>query len=764
MWDFLKKSMQQGLEYGADVLNYRSVILEMLQMSPDDAAETLHAHVMEMDEIAYKRFTIAVNGMIANTQNDVQQATPETIETLNTRLELLQLYSEFAERMWQQRTAPGETPAESFSSENEFIDVSESEEEPAEESAASPEEQAQTLVETLEFMSKLGANSDELLLSMAESLATIEIQNKRYTRERKAQVEDYTARVRELAAIQDVAEKSRRIDELTREFIELTQSMTSETEAIPRQAPTSENIDPQRQKEIEGLYAMRQQLENDLATGQIAPERAREMKMLLNELDDVMNMPRETQQDAMIFQSRMRELLARLSSTIVNLGYSDDPESDSYAGYLTRYIRGFRGLVLEEASRIVALTDSENKALAGIQERINQISEFMESNPDDDALLKLEEESLRALGLDIQKYNLRKHLMIAHPVWSSPQVFRNPNAVFYSGGAEVSALLSGLCADKHLQLLTTITGKDPAQERWNQIRLAHIAVFDLTDYVRYEQLSEDVREEITGKVAAVSYDLGIAFTLGIPVVIVAGAGQVMPFDLDIEPIRLSGDTDADAVALEIALDDAFYTQQREELGNAIPAAVDYVRRIYGSNTGNMELEGAVSMLDDAIAADPLKVKYLLDSILLKVHTRTPQIIFPSWAGSYPDTEIPRCFHITAFRPHLEIMRTILSEHCQKAGIQYIRGDDDVLDPQILVSIWDNICRATHIVVDITDFNPNAILELAMAHVLGRKTLIFSQNFGMLQYVPSLSKTRILPYSAEDTTVLHQSLEQFLRLD
>ena len=777
MWDFLKKGVQKGLEYGTDLLNYRTMILQMLEKSSDDAASELYAAVMAMDETGYSRFTIALNSMIANTSTDLQQyqtrgASPEDIETLNNRLELLKLYAEYSERMWQQKSGSegvvsAETEPETFTSalqsELQESEVS-NDDSPEAENTASPEEQAQTLVETLEFMSKLGANSDDLLLSMAESLVQIEIHNRRYTRERKKQVEAYIERVKALQTIQDPGAKARQIEALTREFIDLTQSMPPEIETVPRQAPQTEGMSDERQAEINRLFQLRQELENDLATGQIAPERGRELRMMLNELDEIFEMPRETAQDNMIFQARTREILARLSSTIVNLGYMADPESDTYAGYLARCVRGFGGLVLKEGSRITALTDSENKVLASIQGRINEISPFIESNPGDDELLKLEKESLRALALDVHKYTLRHHLMIANPIWSSSQVFRNPNAVFYAGDKKVSKLMGELCTGKGLQLLTTdSTGKDPAQERWNQLRLAHVAVFDLTNYVRYENLDTGSREEITGKVAAVSYDLGIAFTLGLPVVIVGEAGQAMPFDLDIEPIRLTGDSDSDAGILASALDEAIYTQQREELGNAIPAAVDYVRRIYGSGTGNMELEGAVSMLDDAIAADPLKVKYLLDSILLNIRTRTPQIIFPPWVASYPDSNAPRCFHITAFRPHLEIMRTVLSEHCEKAGIQYIRGDDEVLDPQIIVSIWDNICRASHVVVDVTDFNPNAVLELAMAHVLGRKTIVFSQNFEMLQYVPALGKIRILPYSADNTTVLHESLEQFLAI-
>ncbi len=60
------------------------------------------------------------------------------------------------------------------------------------------------------------------------------------------------------------------------------------------------------------------------------------------------------------------------------------------------------------------------------------------------------------------------------------------------------------------------------------------------------------------------------------------------------------------------------------------------------------------------------------------------------------------------------------------SVEYIRGDH-VLDADIIRSIWDNLCQATHVLVDLTGLNANVALELGIAHTLGRNVLLVSQD-------------------------------------
>ncbi|HEX7229908.1 MAG TPA: hypothetical protein VF452_05905, partial [Candidatus Binatia bacterium] len=85
-------------------------------------------------------------------------------------------------------------------------------------------------------------------------------------------------------------------------------------------------------------------------------------------------------------------------------------------------------------------------------------------------------------------------------------------------------------------------------------------------------------------------------------------------------------------------------------------------------------------------------------------------------------------------------------------IRYIRGDK-VLEPDILRSIWDEICRATHIVVDLTGLNANVVLELGIAHTLGRNVLLISKDRQPEKYFRAIAKQRIHPYTLESETAV-----------
>jgi hypothetical protein len=97
-------------------------------------------------------------------------------------------------------------------------------------------------------------------------------------------------------------------------------------------------------------------------------------------------------------------------------------------------------------------------------------------------------------------------------------------------------------------------------------------------------------------------------------------------------------------------------------------------------------------------------------------------------------------------------------------VEYIRGDQ-VLDPDVLRSIWDEICRATHVVVDLTGLNANVALELGIAHTLGRNVLLISQDQQPERYFRAIAKHRIHRYaldSASSVDALRATLEKFLR--
>jgi len=99
-----------------------------------------------------------------------------------------------------------------------------------------------------------------------------------------------------------------------------------------------------------------------------------------------------------------------------------------------------------------------------------------------------------------------------------------------------------------------------------------------------------------------------------------------------------------------------------------------------------------------------------------------------------------------FRPKwADAVANATREICEGNGVMYIRGDE-VKEPNVIRSIWEEIARATHVLVDLTGFNANVALELGIAHTLGRKVLMVGQEKTVDLLFPSIQKLRVQPYT------------------
>jgi hypothetical protein len=149
------------------------------------------------------------------------------------------------------------------------------------------------------------------------------------------------------------------------------------------------------------------------------------------------------------------------------------------------------------------------------------------------------------------------------------------------------------------------------------------------------------------------------------------------------------------------------------------------------------------------------------SALKRIRDESPLLILPVLEGSYPPAGQPRLFHVTAFRDWTAAVREQVENACERAGVRYQIGYDR-MTPEILHSIWTDICQASFIVADITGFNPNALFELAMAHALGRPSLMMTQDRDAHAQLPALRKMRTHHYEAVNSSrKLAALLDRFL---
>ena len=65
---------------------------------------------------------------------------------------------------------------------------------------------------------------------------------------------------------------------------------------------------------------------------------------------------------------------------------------------------------------------------------------------------------------------------------------------------------------------------------------------------------------------------------------------------------------------------------------------------------------------------------------------------------------------------------------------------------VVRSIWDDICRASAVVVDLTGSNNNVCLELGLAQAIGRPVLLMTQDGLGDSLFPEIAKLRVSRYS------------------
>jgi hypothetical protein len=501
----------------------------------------------------------------------------------------------------------------------------------------------------------------------------------------------------------------------------------------------------------------------DVAAGKVSDTRQQALDPVLSQLGSLLQTSPEDAAGMGTQISRMLDLARSMSHLT---GTSQDASTLPVDSRADAVWKRFSRLKLSLSGDLMHQRGGSEAQFSGIEifKRCGYAYTFLhQPGRDDDTVRSYETDVLRQLACEVRAFSLRDHLTLASPLWPSPPSPQDPNAVFFSGGDVLRELLAELCAKQKLKLLAQAALKDFASARWDQVRACCVALFDFTGYARPDP-NRPIDLADTGPIAAVSYELGLALTLGRPVIVLANEGQYLPFDVDIEPIRLKGDG-RDDVRLTDTIDDAIYGLQRGGEESSIAATLAYLNERF-SGTQNFIVEQLLKLIDDEVVRDPVKFRRFVEPVLGRAMPDAPQMLFPAWPGSYPRPGLRRCFHVTAFGPAWaeETMKIVVAA-CKtaKPRVEYIRGDQ-VLDPDITRSIWDNLCQASHVVVDLTGLNANVALELGIAHTLGRNVLLVTQDSGKKGFFPSIAKVRMHRYSVTGDPglkPLRHALDQFL---
>lgn len=503
-------------------------------------------------------------------------------------------------------------------------------------------------------------------------------------------------------------------------------------------------------QEAQILSMLSKRLESELKDGKVSSDRAETLKGVIERFGSVLSGGGEDIEDLLDQGQRLRDTISAQFESLHYLSHGlPRPPLGSRAAELVEMSWTLRRFLMEEMNRS-GKGPHESKEALDLNVRAAKCDKrIYEAGSDDARAVKVEQDEFRPLALAVRRFSARTYPMIAKPIWSAAPVSIDTSAVFFSGSTELRLNISKICKRVGLSVMAPPTGESIANARWKQLQKTMLTIFDFA----------------TGDGparAATAYELGIALTLGKPLVVVANAQQPLPFDIDVEPVVLGEEPDSDD-RLASAVDRAIVWTYPRKHSREIHATLEHVLAIYPRPQPDTYMDQTLRLLADQRSdPDPLMVNRTLAKFVDFLDDRTTALIQPAWSPVYPQTDAACLFHVMPFRPTWAKDATQVTRRaCKAKGVTYVRGDE-VEDPNVIRSIWEQIARATHIVADLTGFNANVALELGIAHTLGRPTLIVGQGNTVDRLFPMIAKRRFYPY--RDPEELGVSVTDFLETE
>ncbi len=491
---------------------------------------------------------------------------------------------------------------------------------------------------------------------------------------------------------------------------------------------------------------LQEQLQRGLASGKIRPDRSASYARLLDKMAGLMTQMSDSStalSDKVMLLERFRGLMGDFQDAFVNPGAGDRLDhlpAESRARALEYRIGEMKGFLYRELAQTPEGHTAERAAelIADLMRAHAEVDKLA----DDEAATSLELEFLRATAQGVHDFSIREHLMLARPLWECGEVMASPRGLFYSGDADLAATAQSVAARLRLKI-PVVHGQYYGQARWDALRSSHVGVFDLRGY--RPGLVETDPAAATA-LAGTAYELGLACALGKPVVIVTLPDANLPFDIDITPCESPDGAGLSELALADAIDNAFYGRQRTTSSSSLSHTFRYLERITQDHPRRRMLE-ITGLLGDHHIADPVGFAGSVKQVLREDGLDDLQTLLPAWPGRYPDDAVPTVFHVMPFSEEWSNeVRDIARAAAGRQGYTYRRGDE-ADEGRIIQSIWDDICAAHVVLVDLTGLNLNVLMELGMAHALGRSVVMVRQSAALAPLPRNIQKLRVLDYAS-----------------
>lgn len=507
---------------------------------------------------------------------------------------------------------------------------------------------------------------------------------------------------------------------------------------------------------LDALTGLKQLLEAQLASGAVRGERAVALRRTLEKLEALFAAKDRGEISADEAVLRCQQMARDIAPMFADPG---SRQRTAHGSPLVREIDDYAG-GLKTALTLELMPPpppATAEAIAAILGDLREFQEKVAGVANDDELAQLEYSLLRPAAQARHQLAMTRHALIARPLWECGDYVPVVNAVAYSGGVDLYQKLAAVLAPRRLVVLNTRRLQNQGQVRWDELNACHVAAFDFRGAGSIDALAA-ANPKRAREVAAAAYELGLAFALGKPVVVMSDAGETMPFDLDLSPLQLDGSDDDDAMIRQ-SVDEAFYLPQRTGRDSSIAASLAFLDALTVGHEKRKAFEG-MGWLDAALANDPAGFAAKASQIVAATPAPQWRLLRPAWPAAYPDARRKQCFHVMPFGPDwANEVRDVARQVCKGKGYRYRRGDE-AEEGRIIHAIWDDLCRASVVLVDLSGANLNVLIELGMAHAIGRPVCAVRRSRTADVRPKNIEKLRVLSYDSAGQ--LKELLEQKLK--
>jgi hypothetical protein len=346
--------------------------------------------------------------------------------------------------------------------------------------------------------------------------------------------------------------------------------------------------------------------------------------------------------------------------------------------------------------------------------RLGHLGKRWHDAPGDAAAWALvERDEARPLALEVCDFLRAGHAYVAHPVWPGAVPSVDASTLFFSGSEVVLAALDRAAQRIGMRVDPPAPpGADFAPQRWRSLRRSALAVFDLG-----------------GAAPQVCYELGMALASGAQILLLAPQGESIPFDVA-QTLTRYDDMQALVRMLPEAIDGACWQVQI-----SAPRSVD-----------------------------TFDAQTMREIVVLEAGLRQGgQVLCGRWPWQ-AESKTARWFAVMPFRAGPDARWAQIARRLRKSrpGMGQVRGDR-AAGPEIIASIWEELCRATAVSVDLTGFNSNVCLEIGVAHTLGRPTLLIGEAGTASRLgaeLPGLAKWRCHEYGSGLSRPFNTAVDRF----